>query len=310
MLTNMGWVGVDLFFVISGFLVSGLLFKEQLRSGTADLFRFFVRRGLKIYPLFFVLIGLTAIVYLASGQPVHYRLFAQELLFLQNYLGGLYLHTWSLAIEEHFYLLLILCFFILRRKRLAYLPAVCILFMVAPLILRFLSCGQGTCNNHFFTHTRIDSLFAGVLLSYLWHYRNARLRLRPPHRTITLVICTVAVCLFAFVAPESYFTQTAGFTLLAISFAGILLCVLQNNTATGAFEPMRFIGFYSYAIYLVHIPVKHFFERLGLEETAGAINSLYFLCYLLTCVLTGVLFSEMIEQPVLRLRNRIFPSKA
>lgn len=105
-LVNMGWIGVDLFFVLSGYLVSGLLFKEYKRFGEINIKLFLIRRGLKIYPIFYI----TAIPYifikiLSNKFSLSHLL--GDLFFLQNYvsnLGYLYPAGWSLAIEEHFYL--------------------------------------------------------------------------------------------------------------------------------------------------------------------------------------------------------------
>src|SRR5581483_5569531 len=98
-----GWVGVDLFFVLSGFLVSGLLFQDYRQHGRLHIGRFYVRRGLKIYPGFYALLAVTAgmiCCFLRRPLPVQ-RLLA-EAVFLQNYLGfewgTLWNHTWSLAI--------------------------------------------------------------------------------------------------------------------------------------------------------------------------------------------------------------------
>ena len=105
-----GWVGVDLFFVLSGFLISSLLFKEQLQYGTISFKRFFLRRGLKIYPSFYFLFALTIAVYFVTGThpglSMKPRTLVDELIFLQNYGPYLWYHCWSLAIEEHFYILL------------------------------------------------------------------------------------------------------------------------------------------------------------------------------------------------------------
>jgi peptidoglycan/LPS O-acetylase OafA/YrhL len=99
-----GWVGVDLFFVLSGFLVSSLLFKEQIRTGSVDMWRFLIRRGFKIYPAFWCMLRFTLTVQNMQGTPPNTQTLLGELLFLQNYLGGIWPHTWSLAVEEHFYL--------------------------------------------------------------------------------------------------------------------------------------------------------------------------------------------------------------
>ncbi len=107
--------GVDIFFVLSGFLVAGLLMHECARTGNVDLRRFFFRRGFKIYPSFWLLVLVTAIqAYLKTGRVPIVSL-VTELLFIQNYIPGLWEHTWSLAVEEHFYLILIGVFFLLKH---------------------------------------------------------------------------------------------------------------------------------------------------------------------------------------------------
>ena len=98
-----GWIGVDLFFVLSGFLVSGILFREHQRHGTIDIKRFFIRRGLKIYPAFWFFFVISLFIKPTAELS---QIFG-ELLFLQNYLGKMWMHSWSLAVEEHFYILLL-----------------------------------------------------------------------------------------------------------------------------------------------------------------------------------------------------------
>jgi peptidoglycan/LPS O-acetylase OafA/YrhL len=90
---------VDLFFVLSGFLVSGLLFREFQQRGEISFGRFFARRGLKIYPAFYAYLVLSIAVKLATDHPViAARNLFSEALFLQSYLPGMQGHTWSLAI--------------------------------------------------------------------------------------------------------------------------------------------------------------------------------------------------------------------
>lgn len=111
-----GWISVDCFFVISGFLIAGLLFSEFKSSRDIDIKRFFIRRGFKIYPAFYVFLFCTFIVEWLIRQPsarsVLFRAFFSEFFFVQNYGPGLWVHTWSLGLEEQFYLTLpfVLCF--------------------------------------------------------------------------------------------------------------------------------------------------------------------------------------------------------
>lgn len=183
-LTEIGWIGVDLFFVLSGFLVSGLLFKEYKKTSAIKPLHFLARRGFKIYPLFYTFLVITILAFLAleligreSDLNIHRMLF--EVLFVQNYFGGVWNHTWSLAVEEHFYILLSLVLYLLARSaRLSNKN-----FMVIGLIgvicfvitIRFFTWHFNVTHSfgaHFPTHLRLDSLLFGVLISYFFHYSH------------------------------------------------------------------------------------------------------------------------------------------
>lgn len=99
-----GWCGVDLFFVLSGFLISGILFRQYQRHGSIRVGDFLIRRGFKIYPAFWMMLEATVVYNLLAGGGVPVKALMVELLFVQNYLKGIYGHTWSLAVEEHCYL--------------------------------------------------------------------------------------------------------------------------------------------------------------------------------------------------------------
>ncbi len=179
---RIGWTGVDLFFVLSGFLVSGLLFREYARVGEVHAGRFLARRGLRIYPAFYVFIVSTSIATGTLGT----RQFAAEATFVQNYLPALWDHTWSLAVEEHFYFLLALVVAALVRRDIArsrtnvpprvgrdpFVALVPIFGAVAltELALRMATAryGQPYFTHHLYpTHLRLDSLLFGVLLAYV-----------------------------------------------------------------------------------------------------------------------------------------------
>ncbi len=99
-----GWVGVDLFFVLSGFLVSGLLFNEFKKLQNVNVLCFLIRRGFKIYPCFYFFLALAICFNLfILEKDLHMNELLGEVFFLQNYLGAISEHTWSLAIEEQFY---------------------------------------------------------------------------------------------------------------------------------------------------------------------------------------------------------------
>ena len=109
-----GTDAVHLFFVLSGFLVSGLLFKEYIKFGNVRPVHFLIRRGFKIYPVFWLALILFLCIKQYEGSPVSWFRFISEILFLQNYVNGwgyaINGVSWSLAIEEHFYFGLALIF--------------------------------------------------------------------------------------------------------------------------------------------------------------------------------------------------------
>ncbi len=115
---GVGWIGVDLFFVLSGFLISGLLFSEWSSSGAISVGRFYFRRGFKIYPAFYFFLFTATWAYAAVQQgfwqhPI--STLRNEVFFLQDYLPHIWPHTWSLAVEEQFYLLLPLLLILIAR---------------------------------------------------------------------------------------------------------------------------------------------------------------------------------------------------
>jgi peptidoglycan/LPS O-acetylase OafA/YrhL len=102
---KLGWIGVDLFFVLSGFLISGLLFREYIQHGQIKLGRFLIRRAFKLYPAYYAFLLITLIWQIMVGKPRPLPLysFLSNSLFFQNYGPAVWNHTWSLAVEEHFY---------------------------------------------------------------------------------------------------------------------------------------------------------------------------------------------------------------
>jgi peptidoglycan/LPS O-acetylase OafA/YrhL len=142
---ELGWTGVDLFFTLSGFLISNILYAELDRTGTLDVKRFLLRRGMKIWPSYFACFGLMTAAVVASNVTAGDAAAALKTLlaatpnvvFLQNYLGYQWPHSWSLAIEEHFYCVLPLVLLSLgRRGVLRRLPALLFCVCAAVLALR------------------------------------------------------------------------------------------------------------------------------------------------------------------------------
>jgi len=318
-----GWVGVDLFFVLSGFLVSGLLFAEYRARGTLAVGRFYVRRGFKIYPPFWALLAATALLFLVPTGTVPWGPLAIEFFFLQCYVTGVWDHTWSLAVEEHFYLLLPLVLLLLARARRGSTDPFRPLLWLVPLVgvvclnLRVLNAGERphfTFVTHLFpTHLRIDSLFYGVLLGYGYHFHRAWFdgffrRRRWPLAAAGVVAFVPAFLLPVETTPGLY---TLGLTVLALGGAALVgVLVAADVPSWRVLRAVGYVGSHSYSIYLWHLPVL----LVGVPYLVGYVTGpLHYpqllVVYLGGSLLVGIGMANVIELPVLRLRSRLFPAR-
>lgn len=326
-----GWTGVDLFFVLSGFLIGGLLMTELKSHGRLNIPRFLVRRGLKIWPAYFVLV-LFAFIKLRYHQvsaPEAFTAIVPNLLQIQNYTGVVIGHTWSLAVEEHFYLALPLVLIVLAgrsRAQRAKIPGLVWVggFVAAGcLSLRCYRCAYfpaGT-NLSAATELRIDSLFAGVAVAYFYHFKSTSFSRLLGHR-LSLLTVGIALVSHVLIAP-SWFVHTFGFTLLYLGYAAILIAVAIPSAESPRMAILdgvvvrwiAMVGMFSYSIYLWHLTfgypqVEHFVLTHGLTLKGSLVYAASILATIGLAVLVGVVMTLLIERPFLVIRNRFFPSRS
>jgi peptidoglycan/LPS O-acetylase OafA/YrhL len=335
-----GWTGVDLFFVLSGFLVGGLLLKELRTRSELDVGRFIVRRGFKIWPSYFVYLGFVLLELLYKYRHGHawlwysLRAIAPNLLHVQNYLGTPREHTWSLAVEEHFYLMLPLLLLMLvrrRQSRVTAIPEVPIIAIALIIICTGLRCltpaGRSFSFYHHMypTHLRIDSLFFGVLLAYLYHFKSERLAAVGAHRATLLITGIALVSPMMVASVRSRFVWTFGFTFLYLGYACILLAMLYAPLGVGWLgrfcgsrlaRILAFVGYFSYPVYLWHIdaarlPLEFLVHRGVLNGLPPALRWVAATgAFTVAAVAAGVVLGLLVERPALALRDRLFPARA
>jgi peptidoglycan/LPS O-acetylase OafA/YrhL len=310
-----GGLGVDLFFVLSGFLVSGLLFREYLSLGHTNVGRFLIRRGFKIYPAFYVFVIVTVALRLRMGDTLTPRAVVSELLFVQNYGPHVWNHTWSLAVEEHFYLLLAALVFALCRfvpqAPFRRIPAIFLFTTAGVFVLRAITMARGPytgATHHFPTHLQIDSLFTGVVLSYYFHNRaGVAVMVR---RYAGVLAAAAACCLYlAQSLPTPTMRFLAGHLLTNAGFGMLVLMAVSIPSPRDWFSRvLARIGAQSYSIYLWHAAVMAFGSIL-VPRLLGRPGTFYqtFAWYVPGSYVVGIVLAKCIEFPALRVRERWFP---
>ena len=316
-----GWIGVDMFFVLSGFLISGLLFKECHRHQQISLSRFFVRRGLKIYPPFWVLILFTVILESVIKIPTSGKWILGELLFVQNYWdSSQWGYTWSLAVEEHFYIFLPLLLVVLIRvssckhEPFGKIPLLFGVIAVTCLLLRFKAAHASAFSTkaHLVpTHLRIDSLFFGVLLSFYYHYHRQgfeRVSQRFGGWFIIAGSCLL-VPAFVFDQADAQYLYTFGYTEFYVGSGLLLVGLLGTGVKINPLTRcLAFIGSRSYSIYLWHGPV-FWFASERFSPGANFVNWYGWSANAFGgAILMGIAMAALVEYPIVRLRDRWFPS--
>jgi peptidoglycan/LPS O-acetylase OafA/YrhL len=304
-----GWAGVDLFFVLSGFLVGTLVLEERARTGRFDGRRFTARRLLKLWPVLYVFL---TVQLLAGSQPWTSYLW-QNALHVQNYTGTSLVHLWSLAVEEHFYLALAVLFPLFARRRGSprLLAVVLVGILVGALALRIWGAAHGMSDVRlqWRTHFRVDSLAAGVLLALVSVHRPDLFeRLRRSRRLLAGVLAA-GVGHLAVVGKHGVVGTTIGFTVAWLTAAALLLLVYRARWVPRArlvSAPLAFLGRYSYGIYIWHVSAAAAaVHLLRLDETSPTGQVLRYA----VAIAVGVLATVLVEKPVLRLRDRLFPAR-
>ena len=286
---RLGWSGVDLFFVLSGFLITGLLL--DAKGGPHYYRNFYVRRTLRIFPLYYAFLFFTLRVApwlwpdtqlaamaresMAGRSEAWYWLYGSNILFArdENFGHPNLAVTWSLAIEEQFYLVWPLVVALTSRRTLIW---VCGGLIVAAFALRTVLVlgGAHAILPYVLPFCRMDALAAGALVALAMRGD----RTGPPVATARLltiarIVATAAgVIVLAIWFVEDPFDnadwsepvmQTAGYSALALGYAGIVTLAAGGPADSWLdrffrFSALRMLGRYSYALYLFHVPVRRF----------------------------------------------------
>jgi peptidoglycan/LPS O-acetylase OafA/YrhL len=315
-LPEFGWVGVDFFFVLSGFLITGILLNLKTQPHPYKVF--YARRILRIFPPYYAVIILIFLIAVIQHDAFNWLRYSGKLLFLQSFsnepkavsevvhhlralhsvsslvtLTPLPINsdrfpligfdnasgpTWSLSIEEWFYILWAPLVLHMRRQPLCF---ACIAICVAAFLLRWL--GFLGILSYFDFFSRIDVLMAGALLA-LWTEKRATLCASLQKRGDSLIKISAILGIFGLLAILCFIRPVLGFEirdnllfmalglpLLAISFAGLINYVVRHQNTSGLLcrflrmKPFVAVGAISYTLYLVHIPIYFLINQAALK---------------------------------------------
>jgi peptidoglycan/LPS O-acetylase OafA/YrhL len=313
-----GLLGVDLFFVISGLLVGGILTKEFQRKDRINVPKFLLQRGFKIWPsyYFFLIFGsFLAFVFYRYSHADHIiplRDLSKYIFFYQNYsplpVHWSFDHVWSLCVEEHFYILLPTCFIIIQlltkpENRMKVLIGFVFFTIAFGIFAKYYS--------YFFTvrketyvgtHNRIDALAWGVLLNivivkygdFLKNVKNL------PLISILGVSVFAGLILIARHIPNNeVFVNIVMRSIIPLCFFLTILGVYYQNFSKFYF--LRTLGYYSYNWYLWH-PI--FVMVISEHVSFGKIGMMI---YVITSLSMAILATTFIEEPFLKMRKKVIP---
>jgi len=332
------WFGMDLFFIMSGYLIGTMLLHSFAQGGKGRFLRFYLRRSFRIFPAYYFVLFCLYLSAQASGKtsPALWR----EVAYLTNYpftFNYIMPWSWSLAVEEHFYLavpLLILFLKKFRNPKWALIILVSLLPLALVIRLLIYSRVEYSWDPWIFfgkiyspTHARFDTLATGVLIAYLFHYFDDLLR------KIMLRVWVQRICLFTgffclaiIWSPWKLGSELSVFraeyfehlfyvgTLTSISYFLLFLWGHYSSGALVDFLGSRYFLYFAslgYGVYLVHIPVI----RVVVVPLSSHLNTMnlipaglsWLLLLLLTLFVSLVLsyfLHQLIEKPALIFRDR------
>ncbi|MBS0632667.1 MAG: acyltransferase [Verrucomicrobia bacterium] len=319
-----GWMGVDLFFVLSGYLIGSQLLKSYAQGQVPGWVEFYRRRALRILPVYWVVVALYFAVPQfreAKGIEPAWKF----LTFTENFLidyrhNETFSHAWSLCVEEHFYLVMpILVWALLRRPSWRITVTLAALIMIggiaarAWVYLHYCDPVKGWGPGKFVeliyypTYMRLDGLLAGVLLASVRWFRPAwwQAAMARPYWMLTAAVGVLAVAIWAAKGRGDFAGSVFGFPLLAAGFALLVAASVSERGFLGKFHVpgAELIAKVTFSLYLSHKMTWHVLRTYAPGWVDGR-GVQAFILYTLGAFAVGGALYLLVERPFLRLRDR------
>jgi peptidoglycan/LPS O-acetylase OafA/YrhL len=323
---NYGWMGVDLFFVLSGYLIGSQLLRPYTRGCRPSIGGFYMRRAFRVLPAYLtVLLFYFAIPAFreAPGLSPAWQFFTFTENFRIDYLHDrAFSHVWSLCVEEHFYLVLpLLILLLMRRPTFGKAVAVTLGILCFGIAIRtYIYIHQVQVfpreddafalayveKIYYPTHTRLDGLLVGVTLATIKTFRPAWWQRAMSHGYL-LLVSGLALCAWAmwfFSDRLSFSASVIGFPLLAIGLGLLIASSLAPSSPLSKVRGFGLIAALAYSAYLTHKEIIHM-VRVHLPRLVESRGWLALAVYFAFSFLAAFALYLAIERPFLRLRERI-----
>ena len=322
-----GWMGVDLFFVLSGYLIGSQLLKPVRDGRSVSLLGFYRKRAYRILPVYLVVLALYAFWPLWREQPGMSPLW-QFLTFTENFfvdysINQAFSHVWSLCVEEHFYLLLPMIVLVMSRRAAIWKTVAVLAFFVAlGLGIRsyeyfhvLLPMGRGSDDFgaryieriYYPTYTRLDGLLAGVALALMRIFRPGwwSAILQRANWLLAGGAALLACTLWIFADRLGPVGTVIGFPLMAIAFAMLLMAAADRQCWFGRMRVpgAKMVSTLAYSLYLTHKEVAHL-DALWLPNVMEARDWRTVGVLVVSCLTVAGLMYFAVERPFLALRDR------
>lgn len=320
---KIGWVGVDLFFVLSGYLIGNQILQGLAQRGEFSLKVFFARRLLRTLPNYYFVLAVYFIFSVALSGSNTASLW-RFITFTQNFglkYGETFTHSWSLCIEEQFYLILPVICLILTRFRSAVRWGWMVIVTAALAAMTFR--GLAWMNNghnpfsaelYYSSFARFDELLPGVAIAMLKNSQRELFDriLQKGNALLAVGIGTIYLILIGFEDKfaNSFFMTTFGFSLVAMSFSLLLLAALSPTSLLNRVRVpgAASLALWSYAIYMAHKPLFKVAAGWLASTNIDTNSPVGILLIMFAGISGGWMLYQLVETPFMRLRTRWFPS--
>ena len=326
-LSAFGWTGVDLFFVLSGYLISSHLFAEISKTGSISLKTYFIKRSFRILPAYLFIVAVYFLVPAFHEREALSPLW-RFLTFTKNFgldtrIEATFSHSWSLCVEEQFYFVfpLVLLAFVYYKGLNKALILLAILFLAGfairwygwHIIAPYVGTDTFWPLHHLYiyypTYNRLDPLLIGIAVAALYHYRPpfSNSIARVANWLIPFALLILVVAYYANRKEDTIIAVVAGYPVVAIGYGLLVMAAVHPASILYKYRSAvtEKIAKLSYSLYLSHKGLMPLTQRLVALYGIGPNSNLMMLICFIVVAIGAVLLHVVVEKPFLRMRDRV-----